>query len=178
MSGVFRLLWRKALPLSDTSFVVISQVPKRWFLCLIEQRQQAGMSNASINRETACLRRMFNLMVKAKRLSHDHVPFVARLEEAAPRQGFLEPAEFERLRDALPDYLKQPVTFLYLIGWRKGAMRSLEWSDCGLEFDSGELTRGTVNLRATKSKNKKPFKLRLVGELIDLFRRVWANRIA
>ena len=30
-----------------------------------EARQKDGLSNASINRETACLRRMFNLMVKA-----------------------------------------------------------------------------------------------------------------
>jgi integrase len=142
----------------------------------IVHRQQAGASNSSINRETSCLKHMFNLMVPV-RLSHDHVPSITRLQEAEPRQGFLEPAEFSRLREALPDYVKDPAEFLYLVGWRKSAMRSLEWSDCELELDSGELMGGTVHLRAKKSKNKRPFKVRLRGELLDLFRRAWANRI-
>jgi integrase len=143
----------------------------------IAQRQQAEAANGSINREIAALRRMFNLLVQAKRLSHDNVPFFPHLKEAEPRQGFLEPAEFSRLRDALPDYLKDSVEFLYLTGWRKGAMRSLEWTDCELEFIEGELTGGTINLRASKSKNKRPSKVRLSSELLDLFQRVWAKRI-
>ncbi len=109
-----------------------------------QTRQEQGMANASINRETSCLRHMFVLMVKARRLSRDHVPAVPRLEESAPRRGFLEPAEFAGLRAALPDYLRNPVTFLYLTGWRKSAMRTLEWMrDTELERDkNGDITGG------------------------------------
>jgi integrase len=145
----------------------------------IAHRRQASKSNGTVNREVSCLRHMFRLMVEAKRLGHDHVPSVTRLQEAEPRQGFLEPAEFNQLLDALPQYLRDPATFLYLTGWRKSAMRSLEWPDCELEFDStGELTGGTVRLRAAKSKNKKAWRVRLVGELLEVFRRAWANRFA
>jgi integrase len=140
-------------------------------------RQKAGLSNASINRETRCLRHMFNLMVPA-RLTRDHVPAVPRLEEAPPRRGFLEPADFTRLLDALPLYLRTPTTFLYLAGWRKGAMRSLQWvRDTELDFASdGTLVAGTIRLQVENSKNKRPSLLRLTGELLEVFRRAWENR--
>jgi hypothetical protein len=52
-------------------------------------RQTEGASNATINRETSVLRHAFNLMVKAGRLSR--VPHIPKLDEAAPRQGFVSP---------------------------------------------------------------------------------------
>src|SRR5712692_2829536 len=33
------------------------------------------------------------------------------------------------LDDALPDYLKDPVSFIYHSGWRLSGMKALEWSD-------------------------------------------------
>lgn len=36
---------------------------------------------------------------------------------------------------------------------------------------------GAVNLQASKSKNKRPFKVRLVDDLLDQFKRAWANRL-
>lgn len=144
----------------------------------VETRKKEGLSNASINREVACLRHMFNLMVKAGRLSRDHIPPITRLEEAPPRRGFLEPADFARLRDALPAYLREPMSFLYLTGWRKGAMRSLMWlRDLELEFTSdGRLIGGTVTLQPDNSKNKRASMLPLKGELLEVIRRAWENR--
>ena len=143
-----------------------------------EVRQKHGLANASINRETACLRHMFNLMVKAGRLSRDNVPSAPRLEEAPARRGFLEPADFVRLRDALPAYLREPASFLYLTGWRKGAMRSLLWMrDFELEFaPDGTLSGGTVTLQAENAKNKRATTLPLKGELLEVIRRAWENR--
>jgi integrase len=143
----------------------------------IAQRKAADMSNASINRELAALHRMFALMVKSKRLSHDHIPDIDFLPEADARQGFLERPEFEQLVAVLPPYLQDPITFLYLSGWRKGAMQSLEWSDIEPQVEDGVLVGGTVNLRPAKSKNKRPFQLRLKGDLLELFQRLWARRI-
>jgi integrase len=145
----------------------------------MRKRQQDGMSNASINREVACLRHMFNLMVKAGRLSRDHVPSAPRLEEAPPRSGFVEPAEFNKLRNSLPDYLREPASFMYLTGWRKGAVLSLMWArDTELEFadDGKELVGGTVRLRSEHSKNKHAYQLRLKGALLEVFRHAWENR--
>jgi integrase len=120
------------------------------------------------------------LAVKAKRISRDHPPGIALLRESEPRQGFFEPAEFARLRDALPDYLKNAVTFLCSTGWRKGAMRMLEWvRDVRLEFgDAGDIVGGTVTLQAENAKNKRPQRLPLTGELLEVIRRAWDNRVA
>jgi integrase len=121
---------------------------------------------------------MFKLMVEANRLSHDHVPTMPRLKEAEARKGFLEPAEFAKLRDALPAYLRDAVSFLYLSGWRKGAMRSLMWSrDAELEHDAeGNITGGSIHLAPENSKNKSPWTLPLTGELIEVIRSAWQNR--
>lgn len=144
------------------------------------KRVQQGMSNASVNREVACLRHMFNLMVKAGRLSRDHIPSATRLEEAPPRSGFIEPAEFTKLRSALPEYLREPASFMYLTGWRKGAVLSLMWTrDTELEFadDGRTLIGGTIRLQSEHSKNKHSYQLRLKGGLLEVARHAWEKRI-
>src|SRR5216683_1126627 len=90
-------------------------------------RIKAYAANASINRELAALKRMFSLAVEDGRLSHS--PYIPTLEEDNARQGFLDHAAFVALTANLPDYLRDPVTFLYLSGWRLGEMRALEWRD-------------------------------------------------
>jgi integrase len=144
-----------------------------------ETRQRDGLSNASINRETACLRHMFNLMVKAGRLGRDHVPARPHLEEAPPRSGFLDPAGFAKLRDGLPEYLREPASFLYSVGWRKGAMRSLEWfRDFELEFNpNGSVVGGSMHLQALYAKNKTAQRLPLRGEPLAIIQRAWEARV-
>jgi integrase len=90
----------------------------------IARRQEQEASNATINRELAALKRMFSLAVQAGKLSSK--PYIPCLEENNARQGFLDHGSFLALRDGLPDYLKDPVTFLYHSGWRVSEMRALE----------------------------------------------------
>jgi integrase len=144
----------------------------------IESQRKAGYANGTINREIESLRHGFSLMVEARRLSRDDVPSAPHLEEAHPRRGFLEAADFARLRDALPDYLREPATFLYLTGWRKGAMRSLQWMrDCELRFDADHnIIGGTVTLQPEFSKNRRTYTLPLKGELLECIRRAWQSR--
>ncbi len=128
----------------------------------ISHRQEEGASNGSINRELAALKRMFSLAVQAGKLSSR--PYIPSLEENNARQGFLDHGSFLALRDALPDYLRDPVTFLYLSGWRVGEMRALEWRDVDLE---GMMIR----LRPEISKNKDGRLLPLSGELLEIVER-------
>lgn len=130
-------------------------------------------SNGTINRDLACLERAFANAVENEKLTHDHVPEMPEpLPEAAPRQGFLDRKDFEALRERLPENLRTPVTFLYVTGWRLGAMQSREWGrDCELERDSsGVITGGVIYLRRVDSKNKEPYSLPLEGELLDVMR--------
>jgi integrase len=145
----------------------------------IEARREQGYANATVNREVECLRHMFYIMVKAGRLSRNNMPATPHLQEAPARRGFLEPADFARLRAALPAHLREPASFLYLTGWRKGAMCRLQWlRDCELKFDDeNDLVGGSVTLQAEQSKNKQAYTLPLKGELLEVIRRAWASRI-
>ena len=99
---------------------------------------------------------MFTLAVRAgKRSSRPHIPTLA---ENNTRQGFLDHTGFPTLRSNLPEYLKDPVTFLYLSGWRVSEMRALEWRDV-------DLAGRVVRLRPEISKNKDGRLLPLSGEL-------------
>jgi integrase len=126
----------------------------------IAERQEQEAANASINRELSALKRAFSLAQQAGKLFHR--PYIPSLEENNARQGFLEHGDFLRLREELPDYLKDPVSFLYLSGWRKGEMQSLEWRDVGTDV---------IRLRRENSKNKNPRLLPLRGELAEIIER-------
>lgn len=133
----------------------------------IANRQEEKAANASINRELAALKRMFTLAVQASKLSFK--PHIPMLEENNARQGFLDHGSFLSLRDALPEYLRDPVAFLYFSGWRVSEMRALEWRDVDLQ---GRVIR----LRPEISKNKDGRVLALSGELLEIFERARGSR--
>jgi len=133
----------------------------------IGARQDAGAKNATINRELAALKRMFTLAIQAGRLSRR--PHIPMLEEHNARQGFLDHGSFLALREQLPDGLKDPVTFLYLSGWRVSEMRYLEWRDV-------DFAGRVVRLRPELSKNKDGRVLPLSGDLLDVMQRAAEQR--
>jgi integrase len=130
-------------------------------------RQQEGAANASINRELAALKRMFSLAVQDGRLAT--MPYIPSLDEDNVRQGFIDHGAFLALRDNLPEYLRDPISFLYLSGWRLGEMKALEWRDV-------DLAGKVVHLRPETSKNKDGRVLPLSGELLEIIERAYAKR--
>ncbi len=133
----------------------------------VSERLLAGASNATVNRELSAMRRMFTLGKLAGRLST--IPPIKLLREDNARQGFVSYAQFAAIRAHLPDYLKDPVTFLYWSAWRPGEMRSLEWRDV-------ELEAGIIRLRPERSKNYTGRLLPLAGELRAVIERALARR--
>jgi integrase len=133
----------------------------------VRERQKEGAANGSINRELAALKRAFTLATRAGKLgSAPHIPL---LEENNSRRGFLDHGSFLALREALPVHLKDPVTFLYLSGWRVSEMRTLEWRD--VDLPGRELC-----LRPEVSKNKDGRPLPLRGELLEIIQRAHDRR--
>lgn len=133
----------------------------------IVDRQANGAANATINRELATLKRMFTLAVQGARLSTR--PYIPMLEEHNARQGFLDHGSFLALHTALPGYLQDSVSFLYLSGWRVSEMRRLEWRDV-------DLPGHVVRLRPELSKNKDGRVLPLNGELLEVMERAAGQR--
>lgn len=103
-------------------------------------RRRASVSNASVNREIALLRRVCNW---CEARGYD-VPAIdwreAKLKEKAPETRILSAEEEARLFEHLPESLKPIVEFALISGQRKAEIVTLRWSDVDL-----------VNARATVS---------------------------
>lgn len=129
----------------------------------IRHRQEAGAAPATIRYELACLRRAFNLAMRAgKAAQRPYIPAVA-VDNA--RKGFFEPADFAAVEGELPEALRPLMRFLYLTGWRAGEARGLTWA--GVDF-----TAGVVRLEpgTTKNREGREFPFAQYAPLAELLR--------
>jgi integrase len=136
----------------------------------IAKRQEEGATNAEINRETAALKRAFNLAMQAEKITRK--PHVPKLEENSPRQGFFEPWQVDALLPKLPDFLRPPITLAYWTGWRMySEVLALTW-------DRVDLEAGTVRLYKGTTKNKDGPLFFLPAELKAVLEQQWADHLA
>jgi integrase len=108
-------------------------------------RRAAGAEPGTVNRDLGALSRMFTLALQSGKLSRR--PYIPRLPENPPRQGFMEHADYLAIREHLPAYYRDVLDFGYLSGWRRGEILTLEWRD----VDRGA---GVVRLRPEVSKTR------------------------
>jgi integrase len=134
----------------------------------IEARRQAGIADATVNRERAVLQAAFKLGTQRKRLSALQVPKLSRLPEKNIRRGFFERGEFEAVVAHIADYLKDFVRFAYDSGWRLSEIRGLRWNMV-------DRAAGTITL--PDSKNGRGRVLPLTGGLADVVKRREAARL-
>jgi integrase len=130
----------------------------------ILQRQAAGASNATINRELSIVRRGFKLGYEAEPKLVHLVPVIHKLPEDNARQGFLEPDQYEKLLEQLPLNLKALFVAGYHTGARKNELRRIEWGWV-------DLRAGLIRLPGSITKNKKPRTLPIYGDM-----RRWLER--
>jgi integrase len=124
----------------------------------IANRQAEGVSNATINRELAIVRRGFKLGAQ------EDPPLVSRqimipvLKEDNIRQGFLEHDQYERLLEELPAPLKALFVCGYHVGARKNELRRIEWEQV-------DLNAGVIRLSASQTKTEKARTLPIYGDM-------------
>ena len=135
----------------------------------VEKRITEGAANATINREMAALKRMFNLGAQQTPPIVDRVPHIPMLRENNVRKGFFEHGDFIKLREAMPDHLQGFITFAYRTGWRLGEVTDLTW-------DKIDLKRGVVRLDPGEAKNGEPRSVVVDAELLDVLNRQWKLR--
>jgi integrase len=128
----------------------------------IQKRIEEGAENATINRELAALKRIFNLAARQTPPKIDRVPYIPMLKESNVRKGFFEHGDFLALRSSLPDYLKGFVTFAYKTGWRVSEIEGLTWAQV-------DLANGIVRLETGETKNDEGRTVYLDGELRGIF---------
>lgn len=114
----------------------------------VAHRLAAEAEHATVNRELAILRRAYRLAIEGNLLVT--MPKIKMLREDNVRRGFFERAEFEKVREALPEALRPIVTLAYYTGWRKEELLSLEWRQV-------DLTAGTITLDTSKNGEGRTF---------------------
>ena len=121
-------------------------------------KRRATVKNASVNRETALLRRVIEWNA-ARGFDTPRIEWKSiRLKEAAPQTRILADDEEARLFAVLPASLKPIVEFALLSGQRKTEIVTLHWSD--VDFP---------NRRATVwAKGQKPHHFPLTPRLVAL----------
>lgn len=172
--------------------VKVSQINRSMITKFENERKAAHASSGTINRSLAALRRMFKLAVKHELLNR--VPVIETSPEGEPRQGFLPIEDYDRLYEALPDYVKPVLQMGYYTGARREEMLSMTWSQVHLDTKAIEFFR-TKNgearvvpmldgvpelLEDLKNKNPKSDGNDLVflnreDERIGSFEKVWQN---
>ncbi|MBN2001387.1 site-specific integrase, partial [candidate division KSB1 bacterium] len=99
----------------------------------IAKRRENGVANGTINRELACLKRMYNLAIRWKEANKNPVNEVDFLKEPPGRTRFLTPEEAGRLLECCNESLR-PIVFTALnTGMRRMEILSLTWDNVHID---------------------------------------------
>ena len=137
------------------------RVESRHIDAYIKERREAGISNSTINRELARLRRAFNLARESCPPKVKRGLKIPKLVEPPPRKGFFEHADFVVLRTELPEHLRPVLTFGYYTGCRKGEILNLVWPQV-------DLLERIVRLEPGETKNEEARTIPLMDDLYEM----------
>ena len=129
----------------------------------IAHRKDEKAKNATINRELACLRRMFRLAEKARKVVFR--PEITMLQENNVRKGFLQPDQVRQVVAHLDADLAPVVEVASITGWRVASeVLTRQWHH--VDFKGGWL-----RLEPGETKNNEPRMFPLTRELRTVLER-------
>jgi integrase len=143
------------------AFARVPDITSDRIAAYIRLRQEAKAASATIAYELACLKRAFNLAIRAGKAALR--PYIPSVKVDNARKGFFEPADFAKVEQHLPVALRPYMRFLYLTGWRAGEARALTWADVNLDVGIVRLEPGT-----TKNGEGREFPFGVLQPLADL----------
>jgi integrase len=135
----------------DCTTDVIERLQQAW--------QQAGDTNATINRRCSSLRRAFTL---GRRAGKVHVvPYVPRLEEHGTRGRYIPAGDAEKIAAALPEPMRPFFAFAYEHGTRRGQLaRTLR--------RYVDLDRGVIEWPPAECKHRESHTVPLEGQALTI----------
>jgi integrase len=125
------------------------QVSTDHFNKYVDDRQQAGASNATINRELAALKRMFTLGAQTTPQKVTRIPHFPHLAERNVRKGFVEDSQYTAMAKACAEiglWLRGLFECGYTYGWRISEL-------LGLRVNQINVVAGTILLNPGETKN-------------------------
>jgi len=125
--------------------MLATKIDSRQLERFVDMRREERASNATVNRELACLKRMYRLAYQASPPRVSSIPHFPHLKENNVRQGFVSPEEFTRLGAHCPDlWLRATLEMAYNYGWRVSELLNLRVSQVDLAARTIRLDPGTT----------------------------------
>jgi integrase len=121
-----------------------------------------GAAIATVNRELAALRRMFNLGKKNGKVKFAP-PTISLAKENNTRKGFLEHDQYRELRAVLPEYARSAFIAMYFTGMRIGEVLAIQWSQVDIVEREIRLEPGTTKTDEART-------LPLHGEVLEMIK--------
>lgn len=134
----------------------------------VDARRNEGAANATIDREFATLKRMYNLAKTAAPPIVHSVPTFPHLKENPPRKGFVEAKDYEKLQHSEELWLKVILASGYTFGLRRGELLRLEVRQI-------DPLRRMVYLGAGSTKNGDARRIKLTDDVYELLARCVRN---
>jgi integrase len=132
---------------------------------LTDKPTKIGCSVATLNRELAALRHAFKLASRHEPPLVTRTPTIKLAKERNRRMGFFEWADFEAIREHLPDALKPIMTTAFFTGWRTASEL------CTRERKHVVDGSLVIERDATKNEEPKRFPLDAIPELRETIER-------
>lgn len=128
----------------------------------VTKRREAGASAGTINREVAVLRRMLKLGHESDPPLVARVPKFQKLKESDPRSGFVEDANYRKLKNVAGElWLRAMLATGYTFGFRKGELLELRVSQV-------DLLHRTITLNPGSTKNDEGRTVVMTAEVLAL----------
>jgi integrase len=124
---------------------------------------QTQTKPATVNREVACLKTIFNKAIKDRKAERNPAQGVKLLKENNERNRVLSPEEYARLLVHCPAHLMPVVKLAYHTGMRQGEILNLTWGQV-------DLKEGFVWLRPENTKTNEGRLIPLNQELANMFK--------
>lgn len=100
-----------------------------------------GRTKATINRYKSAMQRAYNIMIIDDLITYNPMTKVKKLEEDNKRYRYLSKDEWERLKEELPQYLKDIVTFTLYTGYRLSNVLYFKWEQVDFNLRTIELLK-------------------------------------
>ena len=125
------------------------------------ERRAAKVSDATINRELACLKTMFNKAIEWERVKTNQAAKIKKFREANIQERILAIDEMKRLLEAAATTLRPVLALALNTGMRRSEILGLRWRDV-------DFVKGFILIEDSKS--GKARKVPMNGLIFDLLR--------
>jgi integrase len=127
----------------------------------IKKYTKMGYKGPTVRRQLSRLKSAFERARDLDLITSAHIPSFRLPKDSRAREGFLDPADFNTLLEAMPEHLRLTTLYLYYTGSRMGEVKKITWG-----MVSKDCTEIIIPARITKTDDGRT--VPLVGPLAEI----------